>query len=405
MRILLYCIVFFVLLMSSGCPSGPATCTADTDCMDQQVCCKTAQYQSNPTCVEKIKCNTCTGGASLCVDRKDCKTNEICNSGCCGAYANSGKDCKKDTDCGLGGECIPDGAGFKCNLCALSCKSNSDCSTGTVCEEQCCRVAACQSDNNCKEATKPKCDAETAKCVACLADGDCPARQACRDKQCRQVQCREDKDCTDSQKPVCESYFCKPPIICKTDADCVKRNPGSDLTRCDPTANDQRGVCKKGLCATCTNDSDCGISKDFCVQKDKGLKDGPRCLTACEGTNDCPQGFFCSSDKVAGFKVCYPQTDFCADPCVGVSCKAGEEICVEGKCKKIPQTCDPCTADKDCNIGVSTANLCVDYNGTKFCGKACNADGDCPTPKVGQEYNCLSIGGNKQCVLGKGTCQ
>ncbi|MCB9637669.1 MAG: hypothetical protein H6728_17600 [Myxococcales bacterium] len=405
MRIVLYSFVFSFFLMLSGCPASNPTCTDDTGCTEPQICCKTGTYKETPTCVEKAKCNTCGEGVTQCLDRNECGSNQVCTNGCCAAYPNVGKDCKKDTDCGDDGECIPDGAGFKCNICVISCKSNSDCSSDTVCEEKCCRVPACQSDANCKEANKPKCDAETAKCVACLADADCPTRQACRDKQCRQVQCREDKDCTDSQKPVCDAYVCKPPIICKTDADCAQRNPGTDLTRCDAAANENRGECRKGLCATCVNDDDCGTGTDFCVGKDKGLKDGPRCLTACESTNDCPQNFFCSSDKVTGFKVCYPQTDFCADPCIGVSCKPGEEICVEGTCKKIPQACDSCAEHKDCNVGASTANQCVDYSGTKFCGKSCNTAADCPTPKPGQEYDCLSIGASKQCILSKGSCQ
>ncbi len=389
------------LIFLLACPGGDpsSTCKTDDDCpsKSQPVCCK-EKGEAEGVCKAADACKTTVDckGAQQCQNDKDCRNGEKCANSCCKKVKVV--ECKKHADCQKGEECVLSGLKKICRTCFKQCKSTTECATpGTKCENGCCRLPSCESDEDCAERDDTHyCNKETGECVSCTKDEQCQKddpKSICRDNTCETVQCTKDEHCTDPKLTVCnlKTHQCDLPVICKTDQDCTE----PDHPRCDPTANGGRGECKKGHCQECTNDDECGGQNDFCVGKDKGLKDGRRCLTACQTTKDCPQGFFCDNSIVSGFKVCFPAIKYCIDPCRNVHCKNNYD-CVEGKCVKRPEPCDPCKNKSDCGLG----NDCIDYgNGHSFCGLSCKADSDCPKSSE-RHFTCL----NGQCFDENG-CQ
>jgi len=397
LRILALC-TFFLLLIACPAPEPTGECTNKDDCVSGQVCCKEKASDEKGMCKAEADCKSTCENGTACSGDSDCGAGEKCDGGCCTKATPA--TCQKHADCPDGNDCVPSGDEKKCVPCAQTCKSTLDCPTaGDACEGGCCRQPSCGSDDDCASRSgAPVCKKETGECVECLKNEECQKsddQKICRNERCVKVDCTKDRHCLDSKKPTCnlQNYKCTERAVCKTHADCTD----PQLNRCDPTADGGRGKCKKGSCIQCENDDECGISGDFCVGQDKGLKDGRRCLIACEDGNDCPAGFICSDALITNFKVCFPPSGYCEDPCSKVTCK-DDERCVEGVCKPKPAPCVDCTKDGDkaCEPGAQ----CLNY-GAKgmFCGKKCDTAADCPKdPK--RDWSCL----NGQCLDGN-QCQ
>lgn len=390
----------FLVLPLVACPAtAPTECKSKDECVSGQVCCKENTDDATGTCKVESECTNkppaCTGTA--CKSKDDCSGKETCIEGCC-KDSGGGQDCQKHLDCPKGNDCVPDGEKKTCQACATTCATDLDCSGGgEKCENGCCRLPSCTKDDDCAGRDgKPRCKVETGECIACLKSEDCQKadeQSICRNERCAKVECTADRHCLDNNKPTCntESYRCVERPVCVSDNDCID----PQLSRCDPNADGGKGKCKKGSCEPCSTDDECGGAGDFCVGADRGLKDGKRCLRACETDKDCPGGFTCSDKVVNGFKVCFPRIEFCVDPCTKITCKP-EETCVAGVCKPKPAPCNVCTEEdkSNCEAGAD----CIPYPGAgSFCGRKCSTKADCPDDSA-REYQCL----NGQCTASKG---
>ena len=376
-------VLFIFSFMACGTGNTPKDCTQNSDCGQLTCCIKKGEEKG--ACQEKCEtAKSCPSGA--CQSNDDClNAAPLCVDGCCKPKPVF-KDCKKDGDCDSGQIC----GGTKCEACTQSCSSSTECSGSDTCDNGCCKERPCSSDDQCKTGNKKYCDKTSKKCVECTDTAQCGDKKACRSGRCSSVECVGDHHCQTQKKPICDpkTYRCVPRKVCETHADCESLYPGGIRNRCDPSANGGLGECKKGHCVECTKDDECGGSGDLCIGKDKGLKDGKRCLASCKENKDCPSGFDCSDSVVQGFKVCFPRVGgFCVDPCKNVTCQPNEK-CVVGKCIKQPEVCDVCTTNADCGSG----NECLTYSKTaKFCGKKCSVASDCPS---GRKFFCF----NGQCL-------
>lgn len=400
MRFLFRLLAVSVLIMWAVACEEPKTdeCASKDDCLGSQVCCKAASSDEKGTCKAEADCATpaCTG--TPCKDKSDCSAKETCTDGCCKEDSSSGKACQKNLDCASGQECVPSGDAKKCLPCSLTCTSATDCAGGgETCENGCCRLPSCTKDDDCaNRGSDIRCKTDTGECVECLENKDCEGTgkpSICRSEVCVTVECVGDSDCLDNNKPNCNTttYKCAERPVCVKDADCFA---DPQLNRCDPTADSGKGSCKKGNCVPCSTDDECGGSNDFCVGTDKGLKDGRRCLRACDDATDCPDGFICSDAVIKNFKICFPPAGFCEDPCLNITCQP-DETCSAGKCKPKPAPCNACTSDdlSTCEKGAD----CLTYPNGTFCGRSCNDTSDCPTDAE-KNYTCL----NGQCLAQEG---
>lgn len=389
-RMILFCCMFALFGLLMACTTTePGSCKdAAQDCQVGQKCCK-ADGSETGTC--KASCDT-TKCETACREQSDCLNGQTCTDGCCKSSGpDPGKECKRTSDCPKSQECTPSGGKKICTTCAQTCVSTTDCSGGDqVCENGCCRLPSCTADSDCsgRSGNRNFCDKDSGDCVSCLKTDDCSGSlEVCKQMRCVKVECKSDNDCADPT-PSCNTTTnkCQKAPICTKDDDCRIVDPSGQLAFCDTKANGGLGACKKAACVTCSSDDECGDANAFCVTKDQGLKDGPRCLFGCKNTKDCPTGFVCSDAIVSGFKVCFPNISFCEDPCKTKQCGKGER-CVEGKCELIPAACNPCSKDSECPKG----GRCAKIGAGNFCTAPCQSKTDCPTSNA---YECL----NGECI-------
>jgi hypothetical protein len=157
-----------------------------------------------------------------------------------------------------------------------------------------------------------------------------------------------------------------------------------------PDAADVQGVDADALA-----DADATAPEDDADVQDvaKILADGTDAAdtlpTSCPGAADCA----CVTDLECGGGLCAEHKDgtrTCAAPCgpsstcpAGLTCNSvgGKDLCVEGDLR----LCDPCVADKDCQVPGGSGALCVTVPGQgHFCGVDCINDKNCPLG-----YKCL----------------
>lgn len=98
-----------------------------------------------------------------------------------------GPTCKGDVDC-------TDGKICRDGVCQM-CKSNDDCGDGKTCEAGACTAVSCKTDTDC---TTGSCIDGT--CQMCDADADCGAGGACKSGLCvRSKACTSDDQCADDE--------------------------------------------------------------------------------------------------------------------------------------------------------------------------------------------------------------
>ena len=268
--------------------------------------------------------------------------------------------CRNDAECPRGQLCDADGMCQTAPSCCpegtrqidIALKGTTDQPPHYICSE-------CETDADCKDASKGVCDRENGRCIAakpdCNTDDSCnvsgpngagcqpcksvdPNRPYCLNgNNC--VQCKSDNHCPDGQ--FCLSGQC---TYCTQDAHC-----GPTCVRCPEAApfcattisdlNPRQPVDRK--CVRCLSDEHCGEdgrcdqSTHQCVRTD-----------TCDPT--CPQGQFCLGDRCVGCfsnihcgcgKFCDLETNTCQQgckdtaDCQGTQCCSREtNTCLAGRC-------------------------------------------------------------------------
>ena len=259
----------------------------------------------------------CTGGArgsTSCKDNTQCKSWQFCNttSGSCtllAGYCEANDQCKDEfTECDLNGThtCV-----FKEGLC----RSSANCQTWQVCDSTMhCRPSPgfCDADEQC-DAVFEFCNPSTHKCGPapgyCNADTDCDSWERCDvvSKRCFLLEgrCDLDGDCENFETCNLKTHFCEPKVgFCQNDDDCPV------YAKCDLAS--KKCVARQGFCVadnecnqwefcsgqnhTCTPNKDrCG-SNEHCGdwQVCDSLHFCKAKLGYCNDNGDCLQGEVCN---------------------------------------------------------------------------------------------------------------
>jgi hypothetical protein len=142
---------------------------------------------------------------------------------------------------------------------------------------------------------------------------------------------------------------------------------------CDTVVTECFDVCDTYCNAfTCWTEcfTDCD---DRCVAsgRNTGASPVPVEPTGCQANSECARGYYCS-----GSGECIPD---------GSGAQAG--------------LCEACATRADCREENALCLLLNEASESGFCGRACQADADCPA-----DYGCRSAGGTLQCVPNDTTC-
>jgi len=194
-----------------------------------------------------------------CTKDKDCPTGDKCtNIGCA-------KPCKKNSDCGgenvcTGGYCAPPGFNnVKPVAPPVKCTKDSQCTPESYCKSGTC-APRCKSDDQCSPGTV------CAPCGKCQPKG-VPATCGAVPNYCSaSVKCNTGKTCI---KGRCH-FTCTSSKTCPVGQTCsggaCKDDPDPGATRqCSLDLHCQNGVCINGYChACCNNSSECG-TKELCL--------------------------------------------------------------------------------------------------------------------------------------------
>lgn len=299
----------------SGSGGTVSTCTTDASCTSGKYCISGACLTAPPACTTDAQCGTGTG--------RYCSTiNNTCQN-----------KCSADTDC------TPLNALALCNTtskrCILptgtSCTTNTDCSSGQVCNNGTCSLPPVDEGQSC-------------------TNNPCLSGLTCYLNFCRR-DCTTTADCTGGK--ICDNGLCLPPVL-------------GDV-------ND-----------ACTITSDC-LSTLICTNG--GLCGQP--VTSCTGSSDCEQGLVCNNN------VCGASGGGLGSSCTGTgqsTCNVGYN-CIDGSCQVPPtagqdESCTSinCGGDLYCNqegtcsygTGVSNGNICDSSIDCNY-GSYCNAAGTCVT--------------------------
>jgi hypothetical protein len=362
---------------SSQCPPGTYCdnlvcvpgCETDADCQAGEACINNECVrgcQSDADCDLGFICegNTCVEG---CRDDRDCQPGMYCEQGQCEAGCTTDDDCPWGMHCWVAQhecvECVTDdhcwdplGQSF-CDLqthtCREGCTDNGDCGRDQVCDTT----------------------QDPAVCVECYA-GDTSVCDnwglVCDTTSYFCVECLQDSDCQDSLLPYCQTdfYMC---VECYEDQHCAA----------DEVCDTQRYVCRsstgRGLCEPCTDDSECGVAADMCVDfrdANGGVIDqgcGRACGTA--GT-PCPAGYRCAQ-LGANTMQCVPNNTEDNPTCAGI--------------RDMGQPCN--FGSDECGIVDVPDGTCVPSMGGGYCSVQCaiGAPGDPPT--CIDPWACTSLGG------------
>lgn len=266
-------------------------------------------------CDTTADCNTgelCDGGA--CVPQTMCRTHGDCPVGAfCDATTN---ECTPSSECSTDAACT---GGFWCDFRTTcvphtpgDCRSNTDCSTGSLCIEDRCVVTD----------------------TTCQLDRECPAGQACVNNECT-APCRDDGQCLAGDR--CISSFCRPSTTCTTSAGC---DSGERCVtgRCLPDCATAL-TCETG--STCAPDQFCRPDWErtpFCTM-DSDCNDGRVCRVGVCRT-PCPVAPMTCMNIDAQFTGCAQEGAdmLCVAPTetpacrVNADCPTGRD-CVNGQCR------------------------------------------------------------------------
>lgn len=205
-------------------------------------------------------------------------------TGCsCGDGPNVGVNCKKNSDCAPEEACPraknPNGCICNNEQClprgGQQCSKNDDCGEGLICTSKgiCGAKERCESDKDCTDPEKPRCDVILGICKkrkvgdTCQAATECPSNTKCcaggdSTKRCNYPKCFKDADCVKGQAA---ADACIEPISCNAGI-----TPACVQGVCKCQAPCGGGECGDGKC--------CDASKDQCIDNPSpcpGLKCAP----------------------------------------------------------------------------------------------------------------------------------
>lgn len=331
--------------MDGTVPADATADTGDAECRD----CSVSGCSSNNECSANAANKFCSPAKQCvqCLENAQCgATDPVCNGNKC-TGCTSKADCTARADApaceSTSGDCV------ECTTTdpAKCTAANKVCKTGAnSCVE-------CNTSADCKDPTKPTCEANV--CRACANDNDCSGKMsggvaldACLSGQC--VDCRV--DATDTKK----DYGCAGTLACNpTTRACSDRMKNSAST-----------------CSACLSDAEC-IADHRCVEMtylgtalQPGGQSGGYCLPLISAPGDCPIPYR-ATPVVRGSRSGAASDSFC-----GVN---------ENK-----TTCEAIRAfGKGCSSGGvsacgATGARCENVNGSSLCTYSCGsgASDECP---------------------------
>ncbi|MFO0659818.1 MAG: hypothetical protein U0165_08310 [Polyangiaceae bacterium] len=172
--------------MQQQCDQWQQNCTQFND----QSSCDLYNQYCGPARCNGYTCDTATSQCKYnqtCTDNTQCPSN-ICNNGQCA-------ECADNSQCGDGNICNN-------GKCEVTCNLDSDCPEFNRCQNNVCVEGKCQTDRECKAATRnalATCD--NGECVEpCQSDLECADPEnwnfhACVKGKCVYVGCESDKEC------------------------------------------------------------------------------------------------------------------------------------------------------------------------------------------------------------------
>ena len=319
----------------SQCPFG-ATCANAVVCPCDQEC-----LQASP--------GTCSAGSGCCEDDSDCIGGDVCaNQVCKGLVGNK---CWRDEDCGSGLECV----------------GESICPCGSDCVEADAMGSCFQAGLNC-----------------CVSDLDCSFGYACLGEACVEVagemgcwgneDCEAGEACVGAVPPCGCNTLCVESAtmgVCEGPLECCKGNE-----ECGDGEECIGGACRKPIPlqqeGTCWQDADC-----------------PEENAICEGAVLCMCGSLCQQPEAPG--MCATPIDDIPQPepteCCEDNTDCGDQICVLGMCKAVPEK-GSCWTDADCKD--TGGGLCEDAKVCP-CGAPCATDPEAAPEKFGTCENAIEI--------------
>jgi len=379
--------------VDEGCDDGDA-CTendacdpADGSCAGTAVVCDDGNACTDDDCDTATGCIT-TNNTAACDDGSACTENDVCAGGTCGGTAIA-DCCETDADCAAGTETC-DTATNTCVPVAPACTADIDCDDGDACTDDVCTDGVCSNDFNtgtCDDGDACTTGDVCADGVCAGTDVECPSGQECVAGSCTDIQCETAADCDDGllcTTDVCNQGTkaceytnvdaqCNDGLFCSGTWTCDPSDADADANGCVNTGNpcaNPTPVCNEAtdMCDACTTaaqcDDDVPCTDDACI------------AGSCNNTNidaNCPDTLNCD-----GVDFCDPANpDADDDGCVQPGNPCDPQLCDEGTyVVGDPGTCVDCTANADCDDGVTcTQDVCD--GGTGNCSHT-DTDALCP---------------------------
>ncbi len=312
---------------------------------------------------------------------------------------------------------------------ATDCESAKCLALENVCTQEC-AIDPLTSQDNCPQGFRCRdgsvdsvpgtfCQPDLANAL-CETDANCPIGHFCADvaaaegteKRCVVrvnnrglcTECDVDSQC-EGEGSRCVDLTPSEPDVRRKEKVCA--TACTDSTNCPTGFDCTNGVCqpgeareftcsqRRGVCAACQSNNDCGGPLDDCLT-DRVTGKG-YCGLDCSLTGTCPEGFLCSDLSAvsgrAGVFQCIPQQGKCDDNlCTTTAeCRLGT-ICTErGRCEDAEDgsLCTACDNDDQCLLG-NVNNRCIVSRATEgaddsqiipgeaFCSPKCENDFACP---------------------------
>ncbi|MBQ9818214.1 MAG: VCBS repeat-containing protein [Proteobacteria bacterium] len=363
----------------SDCPVGVCNtqkheckgCTQHSECTDaaSPICnlsngncepCKNLPEGENK-CPEVSKetpvCMSAGDKAGQCVECEnagDC-TSDVCIDNIC-------KQCDDTHPCTGEGEFCEE-TGSNANMCVV-CNDTIPCNGDLVCSDQG-QCVECNSDAECKDASKPACDLQNHVCVQCngaTQEDNCAApTPICDDAKHVCVACvrtenevfNEGCQKLDPTKPIClensEDSANNRCVACDSDTSADQCTSDAASPICHLSAEDGEA----NVCVPCTSSDQCKAKEgafDLCNTESGACVE-------CLEVSDCPAGMlFCENNKCGN---CHSSEDCPNGVCVDNVCKECEKdedcknpdkpVCaLEGVNKNTCVPCNPATQDDNC---------------------------------------------------------
>jgi hypothetical protein len=316
-----------------------------------------------------------------CESSSQCPNYGTCTSGGCAPNISQYlmPTCKSDAECTGGSVCQTDG------VCRIACQSNSECPLNLFCGYK----GYCEIGSDPAYRTEPIMCSTTSQCpwnsfcVAsrcqyltlghiCKWNHECPPDQMCFNGWCYHdtIWCRSDQNCRDGTS--CHAYdgYCYsnansnnqmmlgPP--CNTNAECVFKhciNGNCELGSQTPAYQDLTHL-------SCTIDNDCPTKNSICTNSN--------CVPTCTDDWDCPPQTACREG------ICMIQTEngFNGPPTMCRSTTdCSDYACIEHVCaSSVAGYYRDCKNNADCghNMGVCYHQICF----SDF--QVCTTDQNCP---------------------------